>query len=123
MRNKNKNDNSTIVVTSSTTSIMNSTNSNANRSNYVESDSEYETEEVYELSEWYPPDYWKSNNYYSDLRHIANSITSPEANATNHHHLDNKNDKKQICLTDVTVDNLTVTMFEGCSEQGFFKTL
>ena len=26
----------------------------------VESDSEYEVEEVVELCEWYPPDFWKS---------------------------------------------------------------
>ena len=27
----------------------------------IESDSEYEVEEVVELCEWYPPDFWKSS--------------------------------------------------------------
>ena len=30
-------------------------------SQVVESDSEYEVEEVIELCEWYPPDFWKSS--------------------------------------------------------------
>ena len=33
----------------------------AARQHVVESDSEYEVEEVVELCEWYPPDFWKSS--------------------------------------------------------------
>ena len=62
----------------------------------VESDSEYETEKVYEFREWYPPDFWRSKVQ------------------------DNKN---RIFMTDVTADDVTVTMIESCNGDGFFKEL
>ena len=61
-----------------------------------DSDSEYETEEVYELREWYPPDFWRAKDQ------------------------DNAN---RICQTDVTANNLTVTMLESRVCDGFFKAL
>ena len=61
-----------------------------------DSDSEYETEEVYELREWYPPDFWRSKDQDSANR---------------------------ICQTDVTANNLTVTMLESRVCDGFFKAL
>ena len=60
-------------------------------SDLFESDSEYEFEEIVELCEWYPPDFWKSK--------------SKSAN--------------KVRLTDVTVNDLTVTMRESKSS-GFF---
>lgn len=57
-----------------------------------DSDSEYETEEVYELCEWFPPDFWRSK---------------VEAEPT-------------VC-TDVTVDQITVTMVESRTRDGFFR--
>lgn len=62
----------------------------------VESDSEYETEEVYELREWYPPDFWRAK--FQD-------------------------NVDRVCQTDVTADDLTVTMFESRVCDGFFKAL
>ena len=59
-------------------------------------DSEYETEEVYELREWYPPDFWRAKDQ------------------------DNAN---RVCQTDVTANDLTVTMFERRVCDGFFKAL
>ena len=59
-------------------------------------DSDYEVEEVYELREWYPPDFWRSKDQ-------------------------DKNDR--VCQTDVTADNLTVTMLESRVSDGFFKAL
>ena len=59
-------------------------------------DSEYETEEVYELREWYPPDFWRAKDQ------------------------DNAN---RVCQTDVTANNLTVTMLESRVCDGFFKAL
>ena len=61
-----------------------------------ESDSEYETEEVYELREWYPPDFWRAKDQDSANR---------------------------VCQTDVTANNLTVTMLESRVCDGFFKAL
>ena len=61
-----------------------------------DSDSEYEFEEIVELCEWYPPDFWRAN--LSD------------------------NDQEKIRLTDVTVDEMTVTMRESKDVKGFFKT-
>ena len=63
-------------------------------SDLFESDSEYEFEEIVELCEWYPPDFWKSK--------------SKSAN--------------KIRLTDVTVNDLTVTMRESKSGSGFFSS-
>ena len=62
----------------------------------VESDSEYETEKVYEYREWYPPDFWRAKVQ------------------------DNKN---RIFMTDVTADDVTITMIESCNGDGFFKEL
>ena len=60
----------------------------------LESDSEYEIEEVIELCEWYPPDFWKAG-------------------------LDPK--ERPVRLTDVTVEEVTVTLRESKSREGFFK--
>ena len=113
LTNKNRIDNSNTTVTSST--VNNNHNANMNV-NYIESDSEYETEEVYELREWYPPDYWKSNNF---------NINNANISLSNLNHLrkkeEEKKNKKQVCLTDVTVDDLTITMMESQTGQGFFK--
>ena len=68
-------------------------------SRLVDSDSEYETEEVYELQEWYPPDFWRA----------------PENEA--------KKKSKTICLTDVTVDDVTITLLESNSQDRLFKTI
>ena len=130
LRSRNKNDNATTVSSSTKTTrpiMASATNhSNANLRNYalVESDSEYETEEVYELREWYPPDYWKSNNFIDNLTNSTqtsnlNHLRRKEEEGNNN----NNKSRKQVCLTDVTVDDLTITMMEGQSEQGFFKTL
>lgn len=59
-------------------------------------DSDYEIEEVYELREWYPPDFWRSKDQDNDDR---------------------------VCQTDVTADDLTVTMLESRVSDGFFKAL
>ena len=73
---------------------------NSQEENNVEtndtSDSEYETEEVYELREWYPPDFWRAKDQDSANR---------------------------VCQTDVTANNLTVTMLESRVCDGFFKAL
>ena len=61
-----------------------------------DSDSEYEIEEVIELREWYPPDYWKS--------------AIPES-------------ERKVYFTDVTVNDLTVTMTESRTREGFFSSL
>lgn len=61
-----------------------------------DSDSEYEIEEVVELREWYPPDYWKS--------------AIPES-------------ERKVYFTDVTVNDLTVTMTESRTREGFFSSL
>ena len=117
MNNRNKLDNSSQLITSSTTNSL-SFKANIVNANYVESDSEYETEEVYELREWYPPDFWKSSTF-NDVDNANNSTQ----NIKNLNYLNKKSDKDQICLTDVTVNDLTVTMFESHSDQGLFKTL
>ena len=62
-------------------------------STIIESDYEYETEEIIELREWYPPDYWKSSL------------------------------NQEISLTDVTVNDFTVTLTESRRSEGFFKEL
>lgn len=67
-----------------------------NKNKESSSDSEYETEEVYELREWYPPDFWRAKDQ------------------------DNAN---RVCQTDVTANNLTVTMLESRVCDGFFKAL
>ncbi len=59
-------------------------------------DSEYETEEVYELREWYPPDFWRAKD---------------------------QDNADRVCQTDVTANNLTVTMLESRVCDGFFKAL
>ena len=59
-------------------------------------DSEYEIEEVYELREWYPPDFWRSKD---------------------------QDNNDRVCQTDVTADDLTVTMLESRVSDGFFKAL
>lgn len=42
----------------------------------------------------------------------------------NNNNINNKKKNKQdVCLTDVTVDDLTITMMESQTEKGFFKTL
>ncbi len=62
----------------------------------ADSDSDYEIEEVYELSEWYPPDFWRSK--FQD-------------------------NVDRVCHTDVTANDLTVTMLESRVCDGFFKEL
>jgi hypothetical protein len=63
-----------------------------------ESDSEYEYEEIVELCEWYPPDFWRSNLKPGE-----------------------EDERSRVQLTDVTVDQLTVTMKEStCGGAGFF---
>ncbi len=64
------------------------------KSALIDSDSEYEIEEVIELCEWYPPDFWKSG-------------------------LDPK--EQPVRMTDVTVEEMTVTLRESKSRDGFFK--
>ena len=95
-----------------------------NLQSVVDSDSEYETEEVYELREWYPPDFWKSNHFVdkltSNLNHLRNKAEEGKEGNNNNN---NNNNKKKVCLTDVTVDDLTITMMESQTEKGFFKTL
>ena len=95
---------------------------------YAESDSEYETEEVYELREWYPPDFWKSNNFIdnktSNLNHIRNNKGNDNIGEEDtEENINNNKVTKPFCLTDVTVDDLTITMMESQTEKGFFKTL
>lgn len=58
-------------------------------------ESEYETEQVVELREWYPPDYWKA--------------AIPES-------------ERKVYFTDVTVDDITVTLSESRSGEGFFSS-
>lgn len=126
LRGKNKNDNSRNI----NKGTMKPTSAQANNANirnhyFVESDSEYETEEVYELREWYPPDYWKSNHFvdsfsHSNLNHLRRQGQEKEGEQGNNN---NNKSRKQIYLTDVTVDDLTITMMETQSEQGFFKKL
>ena len=121
----------------STTNMSNNIAMLGHHNNVVESDSEYETEEVFELREWYPPDYWKSNrvvdNGRSNLNHLRNDKGIEESieegagggnnnNNNNNRKRNNKNDKN-VSLTDVTVDDLTITMMESQTEKGFFKTL
>merc|ERR1712064_230907 len=64
------------------------TNDNATanllRSFPLESDSEYETEEVYELSEWYPPDFWKSNQFMETLNQQVDDALSGGTSNLNH---------------------------------------
>lgn len=74
--------------------ISNSNDKKKNESE--EDDSEYETEEVYELREWYPPDFWRAKD---------------------------QDNADRICQTDVTANNLTVTMLESRVCDGFFKAL
>ena len=71
-------------------------NENIKNNDMDTSDSEYETEEVYELREWYPPDFWRAKDQDSANR---------------------------VCQTDVTANNLTVTMLESRVCDGFFKAL
>lgn len=59
-------------------------------------DSEYETEEVYELREWYPPDFWRAKD---------------------------QDNADRVWQTDVTANDLTVTMLESRVGDGFFKAL
>ncbi len=61
-----------------------------------ESDSEYEFEEIVELREWFPPDHWR-------------------------HGL--KETERTIRLTDVTARDITVTLQECRTKDGFFKAL
>ena len=121
------------------TKTNDNTTANLLRSFPLESDSEYETEEVYELSEWYPPDFWKSNQFMetlnqqvddalsggtSNLNHLRNAKEDGnDDNKNNVNNNNNDNKKKDICLTDVTVDDITITMMESQTEKGFFKTL
>jgi len=56
-----------------------------------ESESEYEVEEIFQLKEWFPPDYG--------------------GHAGGH----------DVTVTDVTVNNCTVTMIESRTSDGFFK--
>ena len=108
------------------TNLLLQTNAN-NLQSVVESDSEYETEEVYELREWYPPDFWKSNHFVdntlSNLNHLRNKEEGKEGNNNNNNDNKKKKKKQDVCLTDVTVDDLTITMMESQTEKGFFKTL
>jgi len=56
-------------------------------------ESEYEIEEIYQLTEWYPPDHWRSREPINE----------------------------NISVTDVTVNNKTVTMVESRTSDGFFQ--
>jgi len=56
-------------------------------------ESEYEIEEIYQLTEWYPPDYWRSKEPINE----------------------------NVSVTDVTVNNQTVTMVESRTSDGFFR--
>ena len=67
----------------------------------TDSDSEYETEEVYELQEWYPPDFYRAPE--NDENKVASN--------------------KTIFLTDVTVDDVTITLLESNSQEKLFKTI
>ncbi len=62
-----------------------------------ESDSEFEYEELVELREWFPPDLWKSKL----------DIESPAS--------------KEVQLTDVTAREMTVTLKESRTREGFFN--
>ena len=72
--------------------------------NVPESDSEYETEEVYELREWYPPDFWRSK-----VPQQQNKAGISKG--------------KTIYLTDVTVDDVTITLLESNCQDKLFKAL
>ena len=84
----------------------------------VESDSEYEVEEVIELCEWYPPDFWKSG------LNLKVKIGGP---LLSYDHCPNSappfqdSDKDSTRLTDVTACDITVTLRESRSSAGFFK--
>jgi len=56
-------------------------------------ESEYEIEEIYQLTEWYPPDHWRSKEPINE----------------------------NVSVTDVTVNNKTVTMVESRTSDGFFQ--
>eukprot|EP00096_Caligus_rogercresseyi_P014314 TRINITY_DN6808_c0_g1_i1.p1 TRINITY_DN6808_c0_g1~~TRINITY_DN6808_c0_g1_i1.p1 ORF type:complete len:312 (+),score=129.78 TRINITY_DN6808_c0_g1_i1:286-1221(+) len=66
-----------------------------NVSSEDDSSSEYSTEEIYELKEWFPPDFWR-----------AKSLPVEGGD-----------------MTDVLVNDITVTLVESRSSNGFFKGL
>ncbi len=61
-----------------------------------ESDSEYEFEELVELREWFPPDHWRHGT---------------------------KETERTVRLTDVTARDITITLQECRTKEGFFKAL
>jgi len=71
----------------------------------TESDSEYETEEVYELQEWYPPDFYRAPEN-------EEKKGGPESAGN-----------KTIFLTDVTVDDVTITLLESTSQEKLFASV
>jgi len=56
---------------------------------------------VYELQEWYPPDFYRA------AENDQNKVQSD----------------KTIFLTDVTVDDVTITLLESNSQEKLFKTI
>ena len=96
--NQNKTTTTSIKTVKTVTKNLDNTDDDENiKNNDMDtSDSEYETEEVYELREWYPPDFWRAKDQDSANR---------------------------VCQTDVTANNLTVTMLESRVCDGFFKAL
>ncbi|CAB4067339.1 CBX2 [Lepeophtheirus salmonis] len=64
----------------------------------VDDEREYSTEEIYELKEWFPPDFWKAKQ---------KSYNNTDDNY----------------VADVMVNDITVTLVESRSSNGFFKGL
>lgn len=99
-----------------------------------EDSSEYEYEETYTLTEWFPPDYWRSK--LKSAKQMSISAPSNRENINDDDHDDDDEDEyyyhllkskmtaaQDVVVTDITVNDSTITFREGPSETFFAKDL
>jgi len=100
----------------------------------ADDDSEYEYEETYTLTEWFPPDFWRSKLESAKQMSITTSVNNDHVNIANHDDEDEQDEyyyhllkskitaAQNVVVTDVTVNNSTITFKEGPSEDFFSIT-
>jgi len=97
-----------------------------------EDSSEYEYEETYTLTEWFPPDYWRSK--LKSAKQMSISAPSNRENTNVEDDDDDDDDEyyyhllkskmtaaQDVVVTDITVNDSTITFREGPSETFFAK--
>jgi len=94
-----------------------------------DNDEDYEYEETYTLTEWFPPDYWRSK--LEDAKKMSMTMTTQDDTVSvrgedvdaDEYYYNLLKDKiraaENVVVTDVTVDDSTVTFKEVSSLESF----